>query len=104
MGKNLTDKLGGPIGLRVVEELIGFAGFDDLSVVHEDDPVGHLTGKAHLMGDHAHGHPLAGQLNHDVQYLTNHFGIQGAGGLVKEHDLGRHGQPAGNGHALLLSA
>jgi hypothetical protein len=42
MGKNLADKLGGPIGIRVVEKLIGFAGFDDLAFVHEDEPVGHL--------------------------------------------------------------
>jgi len=88
MGKNLTDKLGGPVGLRVVKELVGRASFYDLSVVHEQDPVGYLTGKAHLMGDDAHGHPLPGQLNHDVKHLTDHFGIQGAGGLIKEHDLG----------------
>jgi len=42
MGKNLADKLGGPIGMRVVEKLIGFAGFDDLPFVHEDEPMGHL--------------------------------------------------------------
>jgi hypothetical protein len=60
MGQNLTDKLSGLVGLRVVEELIGFAGFDDLSFVQKDDPVGNLTGKAHFMGDYAHGHSLAG--------------------------------------------
>ena len=36
--------------------------------------------------------------------LADHLGVEGGGGLVEEHDVGVHGQGAGDGHALLLAA
>ncbi len=73
-------------------------------IVHEKDPVRHLAGKAHLVGDYQHGHALLGQLLHHVQHLAHHLRVQGGGGLVKEHELGLHGQGPDNGDALLLAA
>ena len=55
------------------------------------------------MGDHDHGHTRAGQFNHHVKDLFNHFRVQGRGGLVEEHDFRLHGQRASNGHPLLLA-
>ena len=66
MGEYFTNKLGGPVGSGIVEELVGLSRFNDFPFVHEDNPVGHLAGKSHLVGNHAHGHPLFGQLNHNV--------------------------------------
>ncbi len=60
--------------------------------------------KPHLMGDHAHGHSFAGQIGHDIQHFTDHLRVKGRCGLVKEHDLRRHGKAPGNGHPLLLAA
>ena len=56
------------------------------------------------MGDDQHGHAGGGQALHDGEHLPHHFGVQGAGGFVKEQDLRLHAQGAGNGHALFLSA
>ena len=53
--------------------------------------------------DH-HGHALGGEILHHVQHLAHHFGVQGAGGFVKEHHVGVHAKGAHNGDALLLSA
>ena len=65
---------------------------------------GHVPGKAHLVGDHQHGHPLGGQLAHDVQHFAGQLGVQGGGGLVKIDDLRAGGKGAGDGHPLLLPA
>ena len=48
--------------------------------------------------------PSSRQLLHGVEDLADEFGIQGAGGLVEQHQLGVHGQGAGDGDALLLPA
>ena len=48
--------------------------------------------------------PWLGHVDHHVQHFLDHFGVQRAGGLVKQHDLGLEAQGAGNRHALLLAA
>ena len=88
----------------VGEELAGRALLDDDAVVHEQHPVGDLARKAHLVGDDEHGDARVGQAAHDGEDLADDFGVQGGGGLVKEHDLGLHAQGAGDGDALLLAA
>ena len=40
--------------LRVGEQLLRRLILLDLAVIDEDDAVGHLTGKAHFVGDHQH--------------------------------------------------
>ena len=75
-----------------------------MAAVHKEDPAAHFPGKAHLVGDHHHGHALVGQLLHDFQHLAHHFGVQGGGGLVEQHHLGLHGQSPDNGDTLLLAA
>ena len=54
------------------------------------------------MRDHYHSHALLGEIEHHIQHLFDHLGIEGRSRLVKEHDLGLHGQSASDGHALLL--
>ena len=76
----------------------------DPPLVHEDDPVRHLPGEAHLVGHHGHGHPLAGEGHHHVQDLGDHLGVQGGGRLVEEHDLRLHGEGPRDRHPLLLAA
>ncbi len=56
------------------------------------------------MGHAEHGHAVFGQADHGVQHFLDHLGVEGRGGLVKQHDLGGHAQRTGNGHALLLAA
>ena len=56
------------------------------------------------MRDHHHRHAFFGQVQHDIQHFFDHLRVQGAGGFIEKHDLGIHGQGAGNGHPLLLAA
>ena len=90
--------------LRIREQFLRRLVLLDLAVVDEDDAVGHLAGKAHLVGDHQHGDAGVGQLLHQLQYLAHHLRVQGAGGLVEQNHVRVHGQSAGNGNALLLAA
>ena len=83
VAEDLTEELLRPMGLGVVEKSVGRAAFHQLALVHEDHPVGHLTGKAHLVGDHSDGHAFAGPLGHHVQHFADLFRIQRTGGLVK---------------------
>ena len=76
----------------------------DLTGLHEDNPVGDLASEAHFVGDDHHGHAAEGQFLHDVEYLFDHFRIERRGRLVEEHDPRFHGEGAGDGYTLLLSA
>lgn len=80
----------GALGLGMVEELVGRAGFHDLAVGHKDDAVGYAAGKVHLVRDDDHRHALLRQTDHDLEHLVDHLGVKGARGLVKEHGLGLH--------------
>lgn len=90
--------------LRIREQFLRRLVLLDLAVVDEDDAVGHLAGKAHLVGDHQHGDAGVGQLLHQFQNLAHHFGVEGAGGLVEQDHVRVHGKGTGNGNALLLAA
>ena len=37
---------------------IGFSFFDDLTLVHKDNPISYLSGKSDLMSYYQHGHPF----------------------------------------------
>ena len=90
---------------RVGEEMLRCAFLDNRSLIHEENAVGDLAGKTHLMGHHDHRHPgIAGQPPHHVQDFLDHLRIQGRGGLVEQHDLGLHRQGPRDGHALLLAS
>ena len=72
--------------------------------VKEQHPVRHGTGKLHLVGNDDHRLPFPRQVQHDVQHLADHFGVEGGGHFVKEQDLRVHTQCPHNGDALLLAA
>src|SRR5271155_5242810 len=65
-----------PLVLRIAEEFLWLVDFHDLSVVHEDDAVGDLPGKTHLVGDNEHGDAVAGELDHGVEHLLHHLRIE----------------------------
>lgn len=89
---NGVEEVLGALGLGVVEELVGRPGFHDLAVGHKHDAIGNAAGKVHLVRDDDHRHALLGQTDHDLEHLVDHFGIEGACGLVKKHGLGLHGE------------
>ena len=90
--------------LGVGEQLLRRLVLLNLAIVDEDDPVGHLAGKAHFVGDHQHGDAGVCQLLHQLQHLAHHLGVKGAGGLIEQDHVRIHCQRAGNGDALLLTA
>src|ERR1700730_5964584 len=57
--KDLLQKQPRALVLRIAEEIFRLVDFNDLSVVHEDDAIGDLPGKAHLVGDHQHDDAVA---------------------------------------------
>ena len=73
--------------LGVGEQLLRGLVLLDLAVVDEDDAVGHLTGKAHFVGDHQHGDAGVGQLLHQLQHLADHFRIECTGWLIKNENM-----------------
>ena len=54
--QNLAQKILQTGILRMVEHLVGGAGFQDAAVVHKQNAVGHLAGKTHFVGDDDGGH------------------------------------------------
>eukprot|EP01022_Parablepharisma_sp_SALTPOND_P021562 TRINITY_DN427_c3_g1_i1.p1 TRINITY_DN427_c3_g1~~TRINITY_DN427_c3_g1_i1.p1 ORF type:complete len:882 (+),score=278.44 TRINITY_DN427_c3_g1_i1:1771-4416(+) len=89
--------------LRACQHFAGGAGFDHLAAIHEHHPVGHFTCKAQFMRDHDHGHAAPGKILHHRQHFAHQLRVQCRGRLVEQHQLGPHGQCAGNRHALLLA-
>src|ERR671912_324002 len=92
VGEDLAEEFLAAVGRGVREELVGRRLLHDLAVGEEHHPVRHLAGETHLMGHDDHRHAAVGELDHDVEDLVDHLGVQGRGGLVEEHDLRVHRQ------------
>src|SRR3989441_3471781 len=89
---------------RVLEDRGGRALLHDGALVHEQDPVGGVAGKAHLVADHDHGHAAFAQGAHDLEHRAHQFRIERAGRLVEQHDPGLERNRARDGNPLLLAA
>src|ERR1019366_8051580 len=61
---------------RRLENLSRRPALRDNAFVHEDDFVGHLAGKTHLVGDTHHRHALARQIAHDLEDLADELRIE----------------------------
>src|SRR5471032_1053886 len=101
LGEEVLSPLG--TGADVTEELFFRAVFNDLALIHEDHPVGHLACEAHFVGYAHHGHAFVGELHHYVEHFVDHFRVQRGGRFVEQHDDRVHRQRTGNRHTLLLT-
>ena len=63
-----------------------------------------LARETHLVGDDHHRHALARELDHDVEHLVDHLGVERRGRLVEQHRDRIHAKRARDRHALLLAA
>src|SRR6185503_7208844 len=79
-------------------------GFDNFTLVHEHDPVGHPPGKAHLVGDDDHRHAVPREIGHHLQNFVDHLRVERRCRFVEKHDFRLHREGARDGHALLLAA
>src|SRR3546814_3992439 len=78
--------------LRRTEKLGWLGRFHDFSAVHENNAVSDFFGEPHFVGNANHGHAVLSKLNHCIKNLFDHFRIQRRGGLVEQHDFGRHAE------------
>ena len=74
-----------------------------MAVGHLDDASGVAPGQLGVVRDHD-DQAVLGDLLEQVHDLDGGGGVQGAGGLVGEQDLGVVDEGAGDGHALHLAA
>ena len=72
--------------------------------VHDVQYLFSAAAHARVVGDDDDGHALGVELLEQVQHRGAGFLIQGAGGFVRQHDLGTVDQGPGDGHPLLLAA
>ena len=75
----------------------------DQAVLDAHDAIGVFLGKLRVVRDHDN-EAVATELLQDIHDLDRGLGIEGAGGLVGEDDLGVVNDGAGDGHALHLPA
>ena len=92
----------GPFLLGVVNDLMGRPLLHHHAAIHEQDPVSHIPGKGHLMGDNDHGGLVGCKLSQHPQHFSGQLRVQGTGRLVKAKDIGLQSQGTCNGNALLL--
>ena len=60
----------------MVEEFDFGAVFQNLAPnIHKNNATSHLPSKTHFVGYAHHGHAFVGEVDHDVQHFTNHFGV-----------------------------
>jgi len=102
--QHLTQELPGAVVGGIGEEFRGWALFDDDAVVHEDDAIGDVLGKAHLVRHHQHRPPFQGQRPHHVKHFANQLWIEGRCRLIEQEKLRLHGQRPSDGDTLLLPA
>src|SRR5713101_1062491 len=76
---DLADESARALVGRVLEDRGGRALLHDGALVHEEDPVGGIAGKAHLVADHDHGHAALPQRAHDLEHRAHQLRIERAG-------------------------
>lgn len=72
----------------VLDDLMRLPLLDNHAVVHENDPVGNVSGKRHLMRHDDHGHFLLGKRPDHAQHLARELGVQRGSRLVEAEDVG----------------
>ena len=85
--------------------LARLAPLDDLAIVHDADPVGHLAHDAEIVGDQQHRHVELGlELEQEVEDLRLDGHVERGGRLVGDQQVGLVGERHGDHHPLPLPA
>ncbi len=83
---------------------MGLALFNNHAAVHENDPVGNVTRKGHLVRHNDHRHLLLGERPDDAQHLAGQLGVERRRRLIEPDNVGFSRERARNCDPLLLSA
>ena len=85
--------------------VLGRSELDQLSEVHDADPVAHVLDDAEVVGDEQVAQPeLLLQVGEQVQHLGLDRHVERRDGLVGDHQLRLQGQRPGDADALALAA
>src|SRR3954451_22015061 len=84
------------------DDLRRIPALDDDAAVHEHEGVRDLAGEPDLVGDDDHRHAVLREPAHHIEHLSDQLGVERAGRLVEEHELGLHRQCPRDRHPLLL--
>ena len=100
-----VDETFGVVFLRVVEDLVCAAVFDEFSVLHDGDVVADGADDGEVVADEDVGQSVFG-LESAQQFddFDLDGAVEGRGGFVEEDELGPQDEGAGDGDALALSA
>ena len=90
--------------LRPGQDFAGRALFGDDAVDHDGGAVGDVAGEATSWVTMSMVIPVAARRLMTSSTSPTRCGIERRGGLVEQHELGLHGERAGDGDALLLAA
>ena len=82
---------------------VGRPLLDDAPAIEEEDPVGDVSGEAHLVGRNEHRHPAPGELSDDVEHLGDELWVECARDLVKEEQVRLHRERPHDRDPLLLA-
>lgn len=85
--ENALEELAELRKLRMVEYLIGGSVLGDPTLIHEEDTVGNLAGKAHLVCDADHRHSLGGKLEHREKHEISDQKLNDHRCSAKESDV-----------------
>lgn len=83
----LSEELAGTLVLGIGEETFGICYLYYFTIIHENNTIAHLAGKAHFMGHANHCHASVGQIDNNIQHFGNGFGVQCRGWFVEQHDV-----------------
>ena len=109
-GRRRAPRLGGDqvLGVRVLrrgEDVGRRAALDDLAVIHDAHPVGHLAHDAEIVGDEQHRHVELGlELGEQLEDLRLDGDVERSGRLVGDEQVGLVGERHGDHHPLTLAA
>lgn len=65
----LSEELAGTLVLGIGEETFGICYLYYFTIIHENNTIAHLAGKAHFMGHANHCHASVGQIDNNIQHF-----------------------------------
>ena len=93
------------VGLRIVEDVVGGAAFNNAASLHDHDAVSHVVHHAEVVGDEKVGVVVAAfEVVEQVEDLRLHAHVKGGHALVADDQFGLQYKGSGDTDALSLNS